>query len=240
MGLQWAEVYATLCFKVSARAPKRLLSDFHVLCFGTITLERKINMLTQYRFSMRRNRWTGIYPLVGSHFGDYSGEICIESSYFSEREEEDRLDHFIPNASHWSWHVHCGQGPCPRCGALLDYFHPNIPIMSFDTTFTALEQINLMGFSNPNPPIFLMHYRNNRGAIDYTELYMDAIMGPLIEGMGDIIIIHSYILEEKVRRIKNSILNGFSNDELRAAADDRIKFVSSREVFPDGEWRPRP
>ena len=69
------------------------------------------------------------------------------------------------------------------------------------------------------------------------KLYMDVIMGPIMSGTGEIIIVHSYTEEEMVRRIFNRLLNGFSNEEERAAAEDRIKFIPIIDLFPDGEWR---
>jgi hypothetical protein len=85
-------------------------------------------------------------------------------------------------------------------------------------------------------PVFLMHYRNNRGAIDYYELYMNIIMGPILAGDGDIFIVHSYIDEEMVRRIKNRILNGINVEATIAAVEDRIKFISIIELFPNEDW----
>jgi hypothetical protein len=85
-------------------------------------------------------------------------------------------------------------------------------------------------------PVFLMHYRNNRGAIDYYELNMNIIMGPILAGDGDIFIVHSYTEEEMVRRIKNRILNGINDEATSAAAKDRIKFISIIELFPNGDW----
>jgi hypothetical protein len=188
---------------------------------------------------MRRYRWTGIYPLVGPHYDDNTGSTCLESSYFPSREESTGSDPFIPNAD-WSWHVHCGRGPCPRCGAEdLDLFHPNLPLMSMETNGSPWGRLNVdLENSTFDTPVFLMHYRNNRGAIDYMELYSDIIMGPILEGAGDILIVHSYTEEEMVRRIWNRILNGFSDDVVRAAAEDRIKFIPIIELFPDGEWLP--
>jgi hypothetical protein len=187
---------------------------------------------------MRRRLWTGIYPLVAPHYDENTGSTCLESSYWPGRESEQRADPFLPSEP-WSWHVHCGQGSCHRCGAEnLDFFHPNLPLMTIEMGGSPWGSLNV-DFNNSafHVPVFLMHYRNNRGAIDYMKLYMDVIMGPIMSGTGEIIIVHSYTEEEMVRRIFNRLLNGFSNEEERAAAEDRIKFIPIIDLFSDGEWR---
>jgi len=185
---------------------------------------------------MRRHRWTGIYPLVGPHYDENTGNPCIESSYFPSYDDESKSDPFLPDGT-WSWHVHCGQGPCPKCGTTVELFHPNLPLMVMDTNRSPWGMCNVesedLAFDTP---VFLMHYRNNRGAIDYYELYMNIIMGPILAGDGDIFIVHSYIDEEMVRRIKNRILNGINVEATIAAVEDRIKFISIIELFPNEDW----
>ena len=184
---------------------------------------------------MRRHRWTGIYPLVGPHWDENTGDPCLESSYFPGR-DNDNSEPFLPEGN-WSWHVHCGQGPCPRCGTTVDLFHPNLPLMVMDTDGSPWGMYDVDSENLAyDTPVYLMHYRNNRGAIDYSELYLKIIMGPITAGDGDIFIVHSYIDEEMVERIKNRILNGINEEATIAAVEDRVKFISIIELFPDEYW----
>ena len=139
---------------------------------------------------MRRHRWTGIYPLVGPHYDENTGNACLESSSFPSKETTSKSDPFLPNGQ-WSWHVHCGQGPCPRCGTTVDLFHPNLPLMVMDTNGSPWGMYNVDSENSAfDTPVFLMHYRNNRGAIDYYELNMNIVSASILSFTFSLLSIH--------------------------------------------------